>query len=160
MSHFYRQYSRISLSGDIVGCTAPGTNTNSSSVIAAYWPGTGSVLDTVSCTTKRVGVVQYFILHRIEFVNQESGTSVNSEFEADKLDHVFCFTHWKKEHPRANWFGISAIICDDCFEIPDACCFLPVQRIYNKCAHVKLNVQFDSSYEDSVFIACPTPIKY
>ena len=35
MSHFYRKYGRVSLSGDVIGCSMPGTNSHSSSVIAA-----------------------------------------------------------------------------------------------------------------------------
>ena len=54
---------------------------------------------------------------------------------------------------------MSAIVCDDCFKSQEACCFMPVQRIANKCAFGKLNVKFDG-YEDSVFVACPIPIKY
>ena len=50
----------------------------------------------------------------------------------------------KKQHPNANWFGMSAIVCEKHR-------FMPVQRIANKCA---LNVKLDG-YEDSVFVACP-----
>ena len=159
MSHFYRKYGRVSLSGDVIGCSMPGTNSHSSSVIAAYWPGTGASLSAIDYTNKRIGVVQYFILHTIEFfkVNMD-GTTSNQETE--KLKHLFCFVHWKKKHPRANWHGISAVLCDDSFELPDACCFIPIQRISNKCAFVKIKIQFSESYEDSVFVACPLPIKY
>ena len=37
MSHFYRQHTRVSLSGDVIGCAMRGSK--SSSVFAAYWPG-------------------------------------------------------------------------------------------------------------------------
>ena len=139
-----------------MGCTLPGANAQSSSVIAAFWPGTGSgsLLASIDYTTKRIGVVEYFILHSIHFSKDDASS------ETEKIDHVFCFTHWKKKTTRkSNWFGISAVVCDDCFESPDVCCFLPIQRIYNKCAYTKLNVQFDS-YEDTVFVARAIPIQY
>ena len=156
MSHFCRQYGRIALSGDIVGSVMPGRNNcQSSSIIAAYWPGSGSSLLSIDYTQKRIGVVQYFIQHSLE-VYKDHGRSG----ETEKLQHLFCFVQWKKQHPNTNWFGMSAIVCDDSFESQDACCFMPVQRISNKCAFAKLNnIKFDS-YEDSVFVACPIPIKY
>ena len=154
MSHFYRQYGRVMLSGDVLGCTMPGANDHSSSVIAAYWPGSGSSLNAIDYTSKRIGVVQHFILHSIEFVSED-----NNNLENEKLQHLFCFVYWKKNHPESNWFGVSTIICDDCFEIPDACCFLPIQRVLNKCAYAKIDVHF-GSYEDNVLVVCPLPIKY
>ena len=155
MSPFYRQHGRVSLSGDIIGSVMPGRNScQSSSVIAAYWPGSGSSLLSTDYTQKRIGVVQYFIQHSLE-VYKDHGRSSKTE----KLQHLFCFMKWKKQHPNGNWFGMSAIVCDDCFESQEACCFMPVQRIANKCTFAKLNVKFDD-YEDSVFVACPIPIKY
>ena len=155
MPHFFRQYGRVSLSGDIIGCAMQGRNNcHSSSVIAAYWPGSGSSLLSTDYSRKRIGVVQYFIQHSAEFYKDQGSSS-----ETEKLPHLFCYVHWKKEHPKANWFGISAIVCDDCFETPDACSFMPVQRITNKCAFAKLNIKFER-HEDFVFIACPVPIKY
>ena len=146
MSHFYRQHGRVSLSGDIIDCVMPGSNTcQSSSVIAAYWPGSGSSLRSADYTQKRIGVVQYFIHHSVEFYVHHAGG------ETEKLQHLFCYVYWKKQHPNANWFGISAVVCDDCFESPEACCFIPIQRITNKCAFAKQNVKLDS-YEDSVFV--------
>jgi hypothetical protein len=57
MSHFYRQHGRVSLSGDI-GSVMTGRNScQSSSVIAAYWPGSGSSLLSIDNTQKRIGVV-------------------------------------------------------------------------------------------------------
>ena len=115
MPHFYRQHGRISLSGDTIGCVMRGSNNcQSSSVVAAYWPGSGSSLHSSDYTKKRIGVIQYFINHTVEFYKDDSR-------ETDKLQHIFAYVYWKKQHPNADWFGLSAIVCDDCFEESDAC---------------------------------------
>ena len=85
MSHFYHQHGRVSLSGDVIGSMMPGRNScQSSSVIAAYWPGTGSSLLSIDYTKKRIGVVQYFIHHSLE-VYKDHGRSN----ETEKLQHLF-----------------------------------------------------------------------
>ena len=45
-----------------------GPNCHASSVIAAYWPGTGSSLATIDLTQKRIGVIQYFLTHSVELL--------------------------------------------------------------------------------------------
>ena len=136
-----------------------GPNCHASSVIAAYWPGTGSSLATIDLTQKRIGVIQHFLTHSLELF--ESST----ENGTDKLEHLFAYVRWKKLHPDSNWFGISAIVCIDIMELPDACCFLPVQfpmcvsmllhssRI--QClshAHSHLNIHCDSIVSSAIII--------
>lgn len=41
-------------------------NCQSSSVVAAYWPGSGSSLHSIDHTERRIGV-QYFVNHTVEF---------------------------------------------------------------------------------------------
>ena len=76
LPHFFRQYGRVSLSGDIIGCAMQGRNNcHSSSVIAAYWPGSGSSLLSIDYSRKRIGVVQYFIQHSAEFYKDQGSSS-------------------------------------------------------------------------------------
>ena len=96
----------------------------------------------------------YFIRHSLE-VYKDHGRSSKTEIAAFILLHEM---KKKKQHSNANWFGMYAIVCDDCSESQEACCFMPVQRIANKCAFAKFNMKFDG-YENSVFVACPIPIK-
>ncbi len=45
----------------------------------------------------------------------------------------------------------------------DACCFIPVQRIYARCAYAEIPVQYpieNGTQLETVFIACPIPLKY
>ena len=59
MPRFYKEYGRLSMAGDIVGSVAVrGASNPASSVIMAYWPGTGFSLENIDSTTMSVGVVQ------------------------------------------------------------------------------------------------------
>ena len=79
MSHFYHEHGRISMHEDIVGSEMPGPNNDSSATIAAYWPGSGESLSRIDCS-ERVGTVQYYVQHTIEFHNEGST-------ETEKLKH-------------------------------------------------------------------------
>lgn len=96
----------------------------------------------------RVGEVQYFFKHRVVF-----------EGEPLAEEHAFARVYWKKLHPRGDWFGASATICTDLYELSELTTFLPVQRIASRCAHATLTVDF-GSHQQNVFVACPIPVKY
>ena len=151
MSHLYHEYGRISLAGDTIGSEMPGPNSHSSATIAAYWPGCGNSLSSIDYTDRRVGKIQYFLQHKIEFHNENDTGS-------KKLQHLFCYVLWKKVHPNSNMFGQSAVVCIDLYELPSACCFLPVQRILGKCAHADIPVNLEG-HEETLFVACPIPLK-
>lgn len=152
MPVFYREYGRITLAGDIVGSVKRGCNSATSAVIMAYWPGSGHSLQSIDYGRMRVGVVQYFLQHSVIVCDGEHSSS-------ETLSHLLCYIHWKQIHPHADWCGISATVCSDLFETPDACCFMPVQRIGFRCAYAKLPMKFPT-HEETVFVACPIPLKY
>lgn len=60
MPRFFRKFGRVTILGDLVGSDMPGTNSNSSSVVMAFWPERGSNLSSTDYSKKSVGVVQYF----------------------------------------------------------------------------------------------------
>lgn len=62
-------------------------------------------------------------------------------------EHVFAYVHWKEVHPKGNWFGTSATICTNLYEL-NANPFLPVQKIACKYAHANLKVVFDTGTEN------------
>ena len=150
ISHLYHQYGRISVEEEVIGSELPGPNNHSSATIAAYWPCSGNSLIGIDYTQRRVGKIQYFLLHSIEFI---------SHSRMEKQLHLFCYVQWKKPHAHSNFFGQSAVVCTDDYEPPSPCSFIPAQRILGKCAHVVLPVDFES-LEETVFIACPIPLKY
>ena len=158
MSYFYREYGHIQLGCNSLGSIKPGPNNVSSSIVMANWPSTGNILSTLTSEQMNVGEVQYYIKHSIKTVQYPTSTPKNETY-------IFAYVHWKKLHQHQNWFGVSAKVClaDGLFEDPDACCFMPVQRIYARCAHSEMPVQFpieNGTQLETVFVACPLPLKY
>ena len=155
IAHFpysYQEYGRVLLAGDLLGSMKPGQNNRSSSVIMAFWPGSGETLETIDYSRMRVGEVQYYIKHTIKVYTPDLN-------QQEDQPHFFAYVTWKKRHPDYNWFGISATVCTDLDELPETCCFLPVQRIGARCAFSRLPVKFNHITE-TVFIACPITLKY
>ncbi len=151
MSHFYHEYGRVSIDEDIIGSEKPGPNNHSSATIAAYWPVSGESLSRIDYNERRVGTVQYYVQHTIEFHSDGS-------IETEKLKHLFCYVLWKQISPNTSYFGQSAIVCTNSYELPSLCSFLPVQRILAKCAHTVIPLNL-GSHEESYFVACPIPLK-
>lgn len=127
----------------------PGTNSHSSSVIMSFWPSRGNSLATIDYGCKQVGVVQYFFQHKLY---SELGDETVSQ-------HTFAYVRWKQLHEHRDWCGTSATVCTNVFEFPSACCFIPVQRIFCRCAYITLPVRFRDSTE-TVFVASPVLLKY
>ncbi len=49
------------------------------------------------------------------------------------------------------------------WQMQNACCFIPVQRIYARCAYAEIPVQYpieNGTQLETVLIACPIPLKY
>lgn len=80
--------------------------------------------------------------------------------QTETVDHMICYVSWEQVHPHRDWFGVSAQVRSNLSEIPDTCSLMPIQRIAYRCAHASLRVAFPNYYEETVFIACPIPIKY
>ena len=150
LSATYHKFGRLQLAGDVIGSNMPGPHSHTSSVIMAYWPSRGNILNNVDYSKKQVGIVQYYIRHKIRFV-------INNE-TIEKV-HIFAYVKWKESHEHHSWYGVSATICSTMFEIPAACCFLPVQRIFCRCAYIIMAVNFPEILE-TVFVACPVSPKY
>lgn len=126
------------------------TSSNSSSVIAAYWPSRGNDLSTVNHSCLSIGRVQYFCKHKATFI--DSG-------KVKHCEHILAYVTWKQKHPREEWFGISATVCVDMDDAPSVCCFIPVQRIHAVCAHCVIDMDI-CGLKETVFIAVPIPMKF
>ena len=101
----------------------PGPNNFASSVIAANWPGTATGLLNNTCQL-RVGRVQYFMKHELSF---------NKSGNIQKMQHIFAFVLWKRYHHFYDYYGQSAIMCEDTDDIIGPSSFLPVQQILYRC---------------------------
>ena len=62
------KYGRLQLAGDVIGSDMPGPHSHTSSVIMAYWPSRGNILNNINYSKRQVGIVQYYIRHKIRFV--------------------------------------------------------------------------------------------
>ena len=114
----------------------------------AYWPSRGSSLNNIDYSQMQVGVIQYFIHHKLSYC--ESNARKEEE-------HIFAYVKWKEQHPHFDWFGVSATVCIDSFESSSPCCLIPIQRIGCRCASIVMNVDINGI---PVFIACPIALRY
>lgn len=142
-THYIALFGKVLYAGDLIGSVKPGTNNSLSSIIMANW----SAMGDFSTPSTRVGEVQYFFKHTVTF-------ELNGSKES--MEHVL---YWKKLHPKEDWYGISATVCTDLYQLNNSSSFLAVQRIACRCAHAILNVKFDT-HAESVFVACPIAIKF
>lgn len=145
----HHKFGRLMLAGDFVGLEMPGPKSRSSAVIKAYWPSRGHDLDSIQYSAMQVGVVQYFLQHKLCYFANNS--------KKEEL-HIFACVKWKSLHIHHDWYGVSATICES---IPEYCStnFMPVQRIACRCAYINMSVNFRDIIEN-VFIACPFSFKY
>ena len=149
LSPFFVRVGRVSFCDEVIGSVLNCKTANSSSVIGAYWPGSGNHLPTTAITTLRIGVIQFFVKHL--FTPQLC--------QGSEVEHIFAFVLWKKLHRNRDFFGISAQVCSTTSETPSPCSFLPVLRIACKCAHLVTDVNMFGSKEH-VYIAIPIPLKF
>ena len=91
--------------------------------------------------------------------NKIHTSTETGNMSTNELTHILCYFYWKKFHPNATWYRISATVCTDLAEEPDSCCFMPIQRISSRCALATLPVNF-STYKETVFVAYPIPLNY
>ena len=90
--------------------------------------------------------MKYYVLHVVYFQSQYNDTK--------KVQHEFVYVFWKNTHPNSDFYGITDTVCSDLFEIPAACCFLPVQGISSLAAHAVMTVHF-GSIKETVFVTDP-----
>lgn len=67
MPAYYQECARISIAGDVLGSSKRhGSTSISSSVIMAYWPGSGNSINTIDYGQRmRVGVIQHYFQHSV-----------------------------------------------------------------------------------------------
>lgn len=149
-SHYSVVFGKVLFAGDLIGSMKRGTNNSTSSIIMARWFGSGNDMFSEQSRRLRVGEVQYFLKHAVTL--EGSGST-------ELKEHIFAYVFWKKLHPQEDWFGVSATVSTDLYELSGSGSFLPVQRIACRCAHACMNVNFPSHMEN-VFVVCPIPVKF
>jgi len=154
ISPFFVRCGRATLCNQLVGSLLNSRSSNSSSVIGAYWPTFRSdvgVPSTDYSIKMRIGQVQYFCKH-------QSVISMPDKENQDN-EHMLAYVKWHQKHSHDDWYGTSAIVCNNSYEPDSPCSFIPIQRIHVVCAHCVLNTEISNVSED-VFIAIPIPTKF
>ena len=64
------------------------------------------------------------------------------------------------KHRNSGHYGVSAIMCTPLVYATNACQFILVQRIFNYCAHAKLNVSISGNSAEEVIVAIPIHLHY
>ena len=147
MSPFYNRYGRIGIGCDILGSTRNCHSAQSSSFVAAYWPSTGSNVTHFDCSKASIGKVQYFFTHSITIQNVNSSIS-------QVVHYTIAYVHWMDYHHENSLYGSSATVCANSVKEVSVCSYLPVLRIYAKCATCRITL-----HDEVVLVACPIPLK-
>ena len=144
---FYGQYDRLSLGGDILGSNVNNRSARSSSVIAAYWSTRGNIITQFDHSRASIGKVMYYFSHSVTLRREGSASS-------EIISYTMALVRWMDYHHENSLYGITATVCANMFKEPSLCCFIPVLRICAKCASCIININ-----HETVFVACPIPIK-
>ena len=150
VSPIHTRSGRVSVFGEIIGSLLNANSYTAASVITAYWPVKDGPISQVDTSRMRVGSVHYYTKFRVTFSNDYSDHNV--------CECVCAFVQWKKQHPQESYYGVSALVCSNEFEIPSMYSFLPVQRIHAIAVHCNTKLKF-SSVEERVFIAIPVNLR-
>ena len=70
ISRCFKRFGKIYLGESLIGSLLPGGNSKSSSVVEAFWAGSGDDLKVIDYRRPRVGVVQFFALHTTIFKDE------------------------------------------------------------------------------------------
>ena len=121
---------------------------SSSSIVTAFWPTESWTLPEHEL---QVGYVQKFLKHSIKVIENEK--------VVEKI-HIFCIVEWYMKHSNSNHFGASAIVCMPFTYAANACQIMPIQKIANRCAYSKLNVNISDHGVEQVIVAIPLHLTF
>ena len=114
---FYQKYGHLRIAGNLIDLDMPGPHNKAYAVIAAYWLRKGDNLQSTDNNVMEIGTVQYFLVHHLKFMENN-----------ERVKHIFAYVCWKQLHHNRDYFGTSAIVCEQSFEEHNAfqCNELPV----------------------------------
>lgn len=139
-SHFYQSSRKCCVANELF---------TTKSVITAFWP-----VESYNMTVDgklQVGKVLKFLKHSIKIKE-------NNDY-VEKV-HVFCIAEWYMKHHSENYFGSSSVMCTPVTYTADACQFMPIQRIYSRCAYGEIDVTLLGHATELVFVAIPIHLNY
>ena len=154
ISQFFVHCGRVTLCNQLIGSALNSRCSNSSSVIGAYWPTFRHDVQAPSTDYNiklRIGAIQYFFKHRV--VASMPGKDIQH------YEHKLAYVKWYQKHAHEDWYGSSAVVCNNTNDRDSPCSFIPIQRIHAVCAHCILNTEI-AGVSENVFVAVPIPTKF
>ena len=142
-SHFYLKSKRASFCDEIFGSFQ--SISEKASIIMAYWPTVAGTINHQESLPLSVGRIQYFIEHSVRLTKDGLTTKEN---------HYFAYVLWYTHHAQWDSYGSSCIISHPTLHTPCLFSFLPLSRIYSKCAYGHHSIEING-VTDTVFIASP-----
>ena len=133
-----QKFGRLELGGELLMSILSGNVRNS--CVAAYWPLEGEEFN-FNMSKPNVGEIQYFM-------RQQTASDPYKEC-------IFAFVKWRQAHFHLDWFGSSAIVCNNDYVSTNHFSFIPVHRILCKCAYTTTCIKFNASTSEEVFVAVP-----
>lgn len=153
LSAFYMRSGRAVVCGEVRGSVLNATSNRYLSTIMAYWPEHYGALANTDKSKFRVGIVQYYCMHKIKITQYQSSHKT--------MNHVVAYVSWMENHSHSNCYGASATLCIPISECSPHFSFIPVQRIQRihgiaATCTIKLNI---IGFEEKLLVAAPVPMR-
>ena len=148
ISRFIKQSSRASLFDEVYVSTLLSRENNI--IISAYWPvNDDGFLLRESPLPLSFGQVQYYFKHDLVFCN-----------DSKKQEHLIAYVRRYKMHSHSSWFGSSAVVLENNFEIDSCFSFIPLQRFSSLCIYGVQSISFTDNSIEHVIVASPINNKH
>ena len=141
--YFYFENKRMLINGEEYITTQ--SQSKCSSAIVAHWLGTLSIDEQGVSQEVSVGIVTAFIQHSI--VVKEQSILV-------KKDNVLAHVKWFQDHPQRHSLHDSTIISANIFEIEGPISYIPVSRIFTRCAIAK-TITYQFELQETICVNVP-----
>ena len=119
---------RVSVGSDILGSTLNHHSAGSSLIICAYWPTHGRTDIDFSASKINIGQVTSYFSHKITVTNRATCA-------LNKHHYIMARVCWM-------WYSISAVVCSNLFWELSLYSYIPVARVYGKCASCLVNILY------------------
>ena len=74
-------------------------------------------------------------------------------------EHKLAYVKWYQKHVHEDWYGSSAVVCNNTINPDSPCSFIPIQRTHSVSAYSILNIEI-AGVSETVFIAKPIATKF
>ena len=78
----------------------------------------------------------------------------------DTVEHILAFVHWYKKHPEQMYFGSSAHVLRNDFELGGTICYIHIQRFNSRMCYGNIKINPSAATAEDVSVAIPIPVKF